>query len=217
MLLSYGATPAHVRLGRLFHPGANRYHVGRAEWWQGRHELARRRSEDAAGKRRSLVPRVPTGDLCNMLRRGSSAPLTSRRNSGRNSGRSSGRNSGTNWDSFGEQVEGWELLLRSEVEGYKEHLQTRRVLERVLTLPGASVPEQIKMGTIPKWADLMLWSILSDHSNLVSIIWRKTELPLRVALVASQVCKRLARHHFGLARLDQDRLAEQSTEYEGWA
>ena len=41
------------------------------------------------------------------------------------------------------------------------------------------------------WTDLMMWGVLSGQHDLAEALWEKTSDPVRAALMASQLCRRL--------------------------
>ena len=59
---------------------------------------------------------------------------------------------------------------------------------------------------------LYVHQVLAGQHELAVVLWSKSEAPLRAALMASQLCKRLADNP--LLRADSDELGEQSIAYE---
>ena len=45
----------------------------------------------------------------------------------------------------------------------------------------------------PMWTDLTMWAVLAGQHELAIELWSKAESPLRAALMASQLCQRLAK------------------------
>ena len=66
----------------------------------------------------------------------------------------------------------------------------------------------------PTWTDLGMWAVLVGRDDLAHCMWHKTATPLRDALMASQLCRRLADIKGGAEEEPLRKLAEQ---YEGWA
>ena len=72
------------------------------------------------------------------------------------------------------------------VDGYGMHLDVRRQLARDVHGDGD--------GRItPMWTDLTMWAVLAGQHELAIELWSKAESPLRAALMASQLCQRLAK------------------------
>jgi hypothetical protein len=91
------------------------------------------------------------------------------------------------------------LILSRQVFGYKFHLNQRAELGR----------------KYPTWEDLMIWAVLSGEQQLATVLWERTASPLRAAVLASQMCSKLAanpRH-----KNDTKPLQETSAFYESLA
>jgi hypothetical protein len=84
---------------------------------------------------------------------------------------------------------GWghaQQVLCKMVDGYGMHLDVRRQLARDVHGDGD--------GRItPMWTDLTMWAVLAGQHELAIELWSKAESPLRAALMASQLCQRLAK------------------------
>ena len=67
----------------------------------------------------------------------------------------------------------------------------------------------------PEWQDLFLWAVLVGQPEIASLLWRKTEEPLRMAIYASLFCRKMASgKNEGIEKAE---LEEQALEYEDWA
>jgi glutamate synthase domain-containing protein 2 len=81
---------------------------------------------------------------------------------------------------------------------------------------GARLPKQPKARwkdfLVPSWADLMMWAVLVGQEDLAWLLWKKTTMPMRSALMASRVMDRIAN-----ADPDDSVDTEQARRYERWA
>jgi hypothetical protein len=62
------------------------------------------------------------------------------------------------------------------------------------------------------FTDIMMWAVLSGQHEIATLVWAKTQRPLRAAVLASQVCLRLS--SVPQLRPDRDHLLEESIKYE---
>ena len=100
------------------------------------------------------------------------------------------------------QDTGWVDVLESLSRDYKAHIEVRCCGMREL-LP-------------PSWMDLFLWSVLAGRSEeMVHTLWQRTRYPLRAAVLAAQVCSKLA-HDMHDVQLEEE-LRLNSKRYEQWA
>ena len=97
----------------------------------------------------------------------------------------------------------WQTVLSELVDGYRAHIDVRQSLHL------ADKPSE---QMIPTWTDLMMWAVLSGQDEMAVMLWAKSKEPLRAALMASQLCRRL--HHEPELRADAAYLLEQSEDYE---
>ena len=67
----------------------------------------------------------------------------------------------------------------------------------------------------PNFTDLTMWSVLAGQHELAAVLWESTTDPIRAALMASQLCQRLASNH--LLRADSEELTAQQLAYEDLA
>lgn len=93
-------------------------------------------------------------------------------------------------------------VLSAMVDGYEAHLAARRELDE-------------QGGLKPNWTDLMMWAVLSGQHELAEALWEKTTDPIRAALMASQLCRRLTQDP--ALRADYDELDAAGTRYEDCA
>ena len=95
------------------------------------------------------------------------------------------------------------------VDGYGYHLDVRKELSAEMgekeRLPGAPCMRA-------NFTDLMMWAVLSGQHEMASFLWEKTSEPIRAAVMASQLCQRLASE--GLLRADSEELSQKTTECE---
>lgn len=95
-------------------------------------------------------------------------------------------------------------VLQAMVSGYEEHIKARGE---------AWLPRRIAPPfRLPTWLDIMMWAVLAGHHELAELTWPRTEYPLRAALLASQLCKKLASEDE--CAPDRKMLIEQSIAYE---
>ena len=110
---------------------------------------------------------------------------------------------------------GFEILAHylQEFSYKKVHLKCRYDAGRVLTAEAGRNPDTFKLK--PEWSDLFLWAVLLSQQELAKTLWTQCEDPLRLALLASLLCKQL------ISKLDdgieKDELREQADAYEEWA
>jgi hypothetical protein len=113
-------------------------------------------------------------------------------------------------------VDGFSLLeshkiMEDDLLGYKVHLECMRAIaklqQRQASLAGeaaatwsaqhgARLPKQLKARwkdfLVPSWTDLMMWAVLVGQEDLAWLLWKKTTMPMRSALMASRVMDRIA-------------------------
>ena len=94
----------------------------------------------------------------------------------------------------------WHEILSINFDNYRYHLATRSLALR---------PEQRLPAT---WTDLMCWAVLAGQPELAQVLWAKTRDPLRAAILAACVCKRLAAQDE--LRADKEELLQQSCDFE---
>ena len=105
---------------------------------------------------------------------------------------------------------GWDSarpVLSAMVNGYSYHLKTRQALH-----------DESGYSTQPMpctWTDLMMWAVLAGQHQLAMALWEKSVIPLRAALMASQLCGTLMNNH-GL-RADKSELQSWARQYENLA
>ena len=75
----------------------------------------------------------------------------------------------------------WTHVLADLVDGYKHHMEVRR-----------RVVEENSLQLSPTWTDLTIWAVLVDVPEMAHVLWRRSRMPLRFALMASQFCRRMA-------------------------
>ena len=133
-------------------------------------------------------------------------------------------------------VDGFSLLeshkiMEDDLLGYKVHLECMRAIaklqQRQASLAGeaaatrsaqhgARLPKQPKARwkdfLVPSWTDLMMWAVLVGQEDLAWLLWKKTTMPMRSALMASRVMDRIAN-----ADPDDSVDTEQARRYERWA
>jgi len=66
----------------------------------------------------------------------------------------------------------------------------------------------------PTWTDLMMWAAIIGRQDLARLFWGQSPQPLRDALMASQMCRKIAVEK---ADADELPLREAATAYENWA
>lgn len=104
---------------------------------------------------------------------------------------------------------GWQCatqVLSELVDGYRAHIDVRQSLHL------ADLADKPSEQMVPTWTDLMMWAVLSGQDEMAVMLWAKSKEPLRAALMASQLCRRL--HHEPELRADAAYLLEQSEDYE---
>ena len=102
-----------------------------------------------------------------------------------------------------------EIVLSAMANEYYDHVQARWALQINdprfvldeykefenfcwLRREGLKMKNEATRALELTWTDLMAWAVLAGHHEVATALWRKTELPLRAALMASQMCRRLA-------------------------
>ena len=102
----------------------------------------------------------------------------------------------------------------SDSFGYdKTHLRCRVEANRgrtVRSAEGVAVPWLLH----PMWSDIFLWAVLLSQQELAKLLWARCDDPLRLALLASLLCKQLMAKCDGI---EKEELGEQAAEYERWA
>jgi hypothetical protein len=75
----------------------------------------------------------------------------------------------------------WTRVLADLVDGYKHHMEIRK-----------QVVEENSLIMSPTWTDLTMWAVLVDDFEMAHVLWARSRMPLRGALMASQFCSRMA-------------------------
>ena len=73
----------------------------------------------------------------------------------------------------------WPRVLALLVDGYDYHMDVREMV---------CAPRSLS----PTWTDLTIWAVLVDDPEMAHVLWRRSRMPLRCALMASQFCRRMA-------------------------
>ncbi len=125
-----------------------------------------------------------------------------------------------------ERVDGFGILeshrlMDDDLLGYRVHLQCQRTIALLqreafrtgqykgVRRPIASDRDDL---LVPSWTDLMMWAVLVDQEDLAWLLWRKTMMPIRAALMASRVMERIAQEE------KEETVDEgQARRYERWA
>ena len=140
---------------------------------------------------------------------------------------------------------GWQYaegVLGMMVDGYQAHLAARRRLftdeSDYFTRQIAGTSLDLRVGLLGSWTvnlqqkdghgkvrfihrmapsfgDLMMWAVLAGAHELATLLWTRTDEPIRAAIMASQLCRLLSRDD--ALRADRDELRERSEEYENLA
>ena len=98
------------------------------------------------------------------------------------------------------------------IPGYKEHLERRMAVDEPLAVP-PSPGLDLHLQIIPsRWTDLMMWAICMGEHELGEVLWSRSNDPLRAALLASQLCRRLSKQPNLVSESSQ--LEEQADHYE---
>ena len=97
----------------------------------------------------------------------------------------------------------WYLVLEELVGGYDYHMNVRGTLAGGLR------------EVLPTWTDLTMWSVLIGEPDLAHTLWRRSRMPLRAALMASQFCRLMAGQEAMVA--DSAELADNAARFEQWA
>ena len=98
----------------------------------------------------------------------------------------------------GDTMAPWNLMS-DWVDGYKYHVDVRRQWSSLQ----------------PTWTDLMMWAVMTNEEALVRQLWARSHDPLRAALMASQLCRKLS--SLPHLRADQRDLIRQSEALEDMA
>ena len=72
----------------------------------------------------------------------------------------------------------WLVLMRELVDGYE-----------VVTRPSRQGQQ-----LVVRLLDLFLWAVASGRPQMVQTLWRRSSSPIRVALIAKEMCARIRRH-----------------------
>ena len=96
---------------------------------------------------------------------------------------------------------------RFVLEDYKEFSEFIWLRREGLKLPG-----DLTRALSLEWTDLMVWAVLAGHHEVATALWRKTRSPIRAALIASSICRRLTQHPELIS--DHEQLRERSDAYE---
>jgi len=128
---------------------------------------------------------------------------------------------------FHYRVDGFDILENSSLMdndflGYAAHLKCQRTI--ALLQQAAYKDGRYHHGRQPtlsarddllccSWTDLMMWAVLVDQENLAWLLWKKTLMPMRAAIMAARVMQRIE------DKLDKDEQEAdvQSARYERWA
>ena len=90
------------------------------------------------------------------------------------------------------------------IPGYEEHLQRREeaeatvIFEHLAAIQGepSSLPPEpssLAIEMIPtRWTDLMMWAVSMGEHKMAEVLWSRSNDPMRAALLASQLCRRLS-------------------------
>ena len=117
-------------------------------------------------------------------------------------------------------VDGFEILREEggEFLGYNTHLSCRtdNPSRRDRQKAGPVNFAMRSDGLTPNWMDLMMWAALTGEPALAKILWSKTFNPLRAAIMASRLAKKLVLLHG--EESDEGAQAQREGEmYEHWA
>ena len=227
-LLDFTAEPRHVVMDELFQEKFNRYPIKEtAELWKVPVAKGIRRPSTAVGSSRSSSPAFRRSSKVQ-----SDAPAAADEQRRLASAKQQ-RQSQRHLQAWGRDWQHSQKVLCKMVDGYGMHLEVRRltlldprtpILTPTLTpTPDLYNPHQVRRelasngdGHIaPLFTDLMMWAVLAGQHELAIALWSKGESPLRAALMASQLCQRLA--HNPLLRADSDELGARSIGYKDLA
>jgi len=111
----------------------------------------------------------------------------------------------------------WMEILEDLVDGYEFHLDVRKqqASEEATAACAVAGPSAGEVLVKPTWTDLMQWAVLIGQISLAQICWRRSRAPLRAALMASRLCRRLS--HSEGCQSEADMLEEQADQMEQWA
>lgn len=78
-----------------------------------------------------------------------------------------------------------------------------------------AIEELWRSGQVTRWTadDVFYWAVLMSDEEMVGVLWKHVDEPIRMALVASQISSQLAQ----IARFDSARFAALALKYEMWA
>ena len=92
-------------------------------------------------------------------------------------------------------MHGWEHagpILSRMIVGYDKHLKSRCRLLSSSTGTGYLNTAAGSSRLSPMWNDVMIWAVLSGQHDLAELLWEKSTMPLRSAIMAQQLCILLA-------------------------
>ena len=197
-LIENNANPMSVELHRIFVQQRNRYRLRgwSAEYWSSADGDDNKPGGSSMGKRlatrakRISDPSAPSAATASPI-----TTTTTRRRRG--SIMEAVRGDTSALDEFG----AWNIFT-TWLPRYKWHVEVRR--EKGLLQP--------------TWDDLLLWAVITNEPRLssnTSPLWKQCRDPLRVALLAAQLCQRLS--VLPTLRSEQRSLRKQADELESWA
>ena len=67
----------------------------------------------------------------------------------------------------------------------------------------------------PEWSDIFMWAVLVSQPEIAELLWTKTDDPLRMAVYASLLCRKVARDL--PEGMEKDELRGDADLYESWA
>ena len=122
------------------------------------------------------------------------------------------------------QVHGFQLLEEElAFVGYDKHLESRKALSarkalksKVIGSFGAKKSRSPGGDLVPTWLDLMMWAVLIGEDRLARLLWRKTDEPMRAAIMGARVANKIAAE-LGPDHLKYEELKKQAQQYEQWA
>ena len=125
-------------------------------------------------------------------------------------------------------------LLEEELEemGYTKYLDARRAIKsnkaKLMSTSKYSASRALArtpttrmlMGRgsslMPTWIDLMMWAVVVGEDRLARLLWRKTDQPMRAAIMGAQMANKIA-ERLGQDHLKYNDAIEQAATYEQWA
>jgi hypothetical protein len=91
----------------------------------------------------------------------------------------------------------------TSVPGYKEHLLAREEMEETIHFEHIALQKEqpnapadllaLSTEMVPtRWTDLMMWAVCMGEHKLAETLWARSNDPMRAALLASQLCRRMS-------------------------